>query len=274
MARAKTSSVRAKSVSTTTSSSPRTLRRWSGSWTRCGSGWRTPASPLSPPRAVFPLPCVCERPRDDMSVRKLDIPKVPSNPSGRRGDMTNRAPLRAEAAQFALLRRLAPSLRHRLIGGLHPISLLAELAGRRLASNPPELDTARDAVAKIQAQARLAAASSVATLAWITAEESPSIGLKEGVDACVSLLRTDADLRGTEISSRVGEIEAAVASRALRVVLSASLIAAVDATPRAARIELHAARDEDNVVLRVETCALQEHGSPVLAGDERPLAWE
>ena len=58
---------------------------------------------------------------------------------------------------------------------------MAELAARRLASEPPDLVSARDAVAKIQGQAQLAAASSVATLAWITGEESPSISLKAGL---------------------------------------------------------------------------------------------
>lgn len=188
--------------------------------------------------------------------------------------MLKRLPLRVEAAQFALLTRLAPSLRHRLIGGMHPISLLAELAGRRLAADPPDLPSARDAIAKVQAQARLAAASSIATIAWITGEEPPSVGVREGVEACVALLRTDSEMRGTTITSQLGEIEMAVATRALRMVLTAALVAAVDATPRAAGLDLHAATEDEGVVLRVETRALQESGVPVLAGDARPLTWE
>ena len=188
--------------------------------------------------------------------------------------MLKRLPLRLEAAQFALLRRLAPSLRHRLIGGLHPISLLAELAGRRLAADPPDLASARDAISKIQSQGRLAATSSIATIAWITGEEPPSIGVKEGIEACVALLRTDSEMRGTEIATQIGEIEAAVATRGLRVVLTAALVAAVDAMPRAARIELQGAIEDDALTIRVETVRLQEAGAPVFAADERPLTWE
>jgi C4-dicarboxylate-specific signal transduction histidine kinase len=179
-----------------------------------------------------------------------------------------------DAARFALLRRLAPSLRHRLIGAQHPVTLLAELAARRLATEPPDLVSARDAVAKIQAQARLAAISSIATLAWITGEESPSVGMKEGVEACVALVRTDSEMRGTGIDSRLGDIGAAVATGALRTVFTASLIAAVDAVPRPARIELYAAQDGDGVEVRVETVSLQESESPVFAGDERPVTLE
>jgi signal transduction histidine kinase len=187
-------------------------------------------------------------------------------------------PLRVEAAQFALLRRLAPSLRHRLIGGLHPISLMAELAARRLSSEPPDLVSARDAVAKIQSQAQLAAASSVATLAWITGEESPSISLKAGIEECVAMVRTDAEMRGTAISSRIVGVDATVSRRALRTVFTAMLVCAVDAEPHPARIELCASKEDggpdDGVAVRVESISLQEPGSPDFAADERLLTWE
>lgn len=182
--------------------------------------------------------------------------------------------LLAEAAQFALLRRLAPSLRHRLIGGLHPISLLAELAARRLASEPPDLVSARDSIARIQTQGRLATATSVATLAWITGEESPAVSLKEGIGESVALLRTDSEMRGTELSSRIGDLDVTVSRRALRTVFTALLVSAVDAVPRPARIELNAASEGGGVAVRVETVSLQEDGSPAFAGDGRPLTWE
>jgi signal transduction histidine kinase len=186
--------------------------------------------------------------------------------------------LLAEAAQFALLRRLAPSLRHRLIGGLHPINLLAELAARRLAGEPPDPASARDAVARIQAQGRLATATSVATLAWITGEESPSVSLKEGIEESVALLRTDSEMRGTELSSRIGDLDVTVSRRALRTVFTALLVSAVDAVPRPARIEFHASKEDGGsgggVLVHVETVSLQEGGSPAFAGDGRPLTWD
>ena len=50
-----------------------------------------------------------------------------------------------EAAHYALLRRLAPSLRHRLMGDLQPVTLLAELAERQIAKSPPDLEKTRAA---------------------------------------------------------------------------------------------------------------------------------
>jgi signal transduction histidine kinase len=186
--------------------------------------------------------------------------------------------LPAEAAQFALLRRLAPSLRHRLIGGLHPINLLAELAARRLASEPPDLVSARDAITRIQAQGRLATATSVATLAWITGEESASIPLKDGIEETVALVRTDSEMRGTELSSRIGDLDVTVARRALRTVFTAMLVSAVDAVPRPARIELTVSKEDGGsgggVVVRVENVSLQEAGNAEFAGEGRPLTWD
>jgi hypothetical protein len=183
-------------------------------------------------------------------------------------------PLRVEAAQFALLRRLAPSLRHRMIGGLHPITLLAELAARRLTSEPPDLVSARDAVAKIQGQAQAASASAVATLAWITGEEAASVSLKAGIEECVVLVRTDSEMRGAAIASLVAGADVAVSRRALRTVFTAMLVCAVDAEPHPARIEVHAAEEDGRALVRVETRSLQEPGAPVFADGGRPLAWE
>ena len=209
-----------------------------------------------------------------MAVRKLDIPRASHARGGGRGETLKRPPLEVEAAQFALLRRLAPSLRHRLIGGLHPISLLTELAGRRLAADSLDLASARDAVSRVQAQARVAADSAIATIAWLTGEEAPSVALNEGVAACVALVRTDCEMRGAVIVVEVGDVEVAVPRRALRTVLTAALIAAVDTVPHPARIELHAGREGDGIELRVEVRALQESASPAFSGDERPLTWE
>jgi hypothetical protein len=69
-------------------------------------------------------------------------------------------------------------------------------------------------------------------------------------------------MRGTEIAVGAGDIDAAVSRRALRTVLTASLVAAVDSVPRPARIELHARKEGDSIAVRVETCAHQGGGKP------------
>ena len=45
----------------------------------------------------------------------------------------------AEAARYALLRRLAPSMRHHLVVNLQPIGMIYEVMDRRLSAPEPDL---------------------------------------------------------------------------------------------------------------------------------------
>ena len=139
--------------------------------------------------------------------------------------------VRAEAAQYALLCRISPALRHRLVGQLHPIGLTAGLADRQLRADELNLTNVRDSIAKVQLQTREAMVSAIATLAWLTGEEAASVTLQAGVDSCVALVRTDCEMRGVAISSNIAGMDVAVSQRALRIVLTAALIAMVDMLP-------------------------------------------
>ena len=45
----------------------------------------------------------------------------------------------AESAQYALLRRLAPAIRHQLAGSLQPVTLMAAIMEKRLKAAAPDL---------------------------------------------------------------------------------------------------------------------------------------
>jgi len=189
--------------------------------------------------------------------------------------MVEKHTLKSEGAHFALLRRLSPSLRHRLMGDLQPVTLLAELAERQMSKATPDLEKTKDTILKARQQARTAVASTMNVLAWITREENPDVMLKEGIDACVDLLRTDSEVRGVRITR--GEFHAAhtvVGRRALRTVTAAALIAAVDMRPAASEIQVSCAMDGDNVVVRFEARYSGEDAHEDLGGDTRPLSWD
>ena len=180
---------------------------------------------------------------------------------------------RLEAAHYALLRRLSASLRHRLMGDMQPITLLAELAERQIAKSAPDFEKTRDAVVKVRQQARTAVASMMNVLAWITSEENPTVILKEGIDACVDLLRTDSELRGVRIVR--GECPAAnaiVGRRALRTVSAAAIIAGVDARPSPSEIVVSCVTGRDCAIVRIEL----RHSGNVHneIQDARPLTWD
>ena len=160
--------------------------------------------------------------------------------------MVEKHTLKSEGAHFALLRRLSPSLRHRLMGDLQPVTLLAELAERQMSKATPDLEKTKDTIVKARQQARTAVASTMNVLAWITQEENPDVMLMEGIDACVDLLRTDSEVRGVRITRGAFDApQTVVGRRMLRTVTAAALIAAVDMRPAASEIQLSCARDGD-----------------------------
>ena len=63
----------------------------------------------------------------------------------------------AEAARYALLRRLAPTIRHHLVGEFQPIGMIATMLDRRLQSDAPNLTHLRDNSAALDKLARSSA---------------------------------------------------------------------------------------------------------------------
>jgi hypothetical protein len=180
-----------------------------------------------------------------------------------------------EAAQFALLRRVSPSLRHRLVGKMQPIAFTAALAERHLRGDSPNLSGARESLTQIPGQIRESMSFAVATLAWLTGEEAAAVPLSEGVEEFVGLIRTDCEMRGVTIVSAIEGIHAEVPRRALRIMLTASLIALVDLSPPPSRIEVRSRLAEKQVelVFDVHFATVDSHFSPV-PPDTRPLGWD
>lgn len=182
--------------------------------------------------------------------------------------------VRAEAAQYALLCRISPALRHRLVGQLHPIGLAAGLADRQLRADGLNLTNVRDSIAKVQLQTREAMVSAIATLAWLTGEEAASVTLQAGVDSCVALVRTDCEMRGVAISSNIAGMDVAVSQRALRIVLTAALIAMVDMLPYLYRIELRSAISGKTIEIHFDLHFADATQAVSGVTEPRPLRWD
>lgn len=180
----------------------------------------------------------------------------------------------AETAQYALLCRISSALRHQLVGQLQPIGLTAGLADRQLRTDRLNLASARDAVSKIQLQAREATESAIATLAWLTGEEPVSVALKSGVDTCITLVNTDCEMQGVAISSQISEMDVAVSQRALRIILTASLIAMVDMLPHLYRIELRSAISGKAIEIHFDLHFADATQAPSGVTERRPLKWD
>src|SRR3954452_1863483 len=105
-------------------------------------------------------------------------------------DPTNATSAAAEAARYALLRRLAPAMRHHLVVHLQPIGMVYEIMDRRLNAPQPNLAEVHEGAQKINSYARAALASCLDVITWLAPEDTARTTAAEGVRECLDLLQT------------------------------------------------------------------------------------
>jgi hypothetical protein len=145
----------------------------------------------------------------------------------------------AEAARYALLRRLAPVIRHNMAGSLQPIAMVAGMLERRLqkSDSDPEalLKNARDIVAL----SKEAAASCVDLMSWFAPKDDPLVGVNAGVAQCLAMLSTELSFKGFSIANNAGQAEGELHLSAFRNGFTAAVLALTDAAaaPRSILVE-------------------------------------
>lgn len=148
------------------------------------------------------------------------------------------ASARAEAARYALLRRLAPSMRHHLVVNLQPIGMIYEVLDRRLRAPEPKLSDVHESAQKINGFARAALSSCLDVVTWLSPEEDSLSGVTEAVCECLGLLTTSFTFRGYSVRSVVPSLPGQVSRPAIRNVLTAAMIHVTDETPSPANLVL------------------------------------
>lgn len=179
----------------------------------------------------------------------------------------------AEAARYALLRRLAPSMRHHLVVNLQPIGMIYEVMDRRLKAPAPNLDEVHDSAHKINGFAKAALNSCLDVVTWLAPDEAALTTAEAGVRECLSLVATSLTFRGYAVRNEVGNLPRQIRRSPLRNVLTALLIHATDQTSAPADLVLSAQADDAGLTL---TLTLRRtEGEPTFAGElsYRRLDW-
>ena len=175
----------------------------------------------------------------------------------------------AEAAHYALLRRLAPVIRHNMAGTLQPIAMVAAMLERRLqkADTDPEalLRNARDIVALTKE----AAASCVDLMSWLAPKEKRLIMAGVGIAECLGMVATQLSFKGFSVVDNTGGPAVQLSQSALRTVLTAALIALTDAAATPGKVLIEAEFVQDILSLHIE---LKPHDAaePMRAADKPP----
>lgn len=163
--------------------------------------------------------------------------------------------LKEESARYALLRRIAPTLRHHLAGAMQPIGMVSAIMDRRLQAAQPDLTVLRDNSKSISTLARSAASASMNLITWVAPKENGAVSIHEGVEECVGMLSTDLAFRGFTVTNNIAPAEVATSVFALRSVFTAALIALTDTTfsPASITISSDAAGGQARVLINVSS---------------------
>lgn len=152
-----------------------------------------------------------------------------------------------ESARYALLRRLAFSIRHQMVAHLQPIGMVTELLERRLRGPAPDLAQVHEGVGRINGLAKAAAQDCLDVITWMAPEPGATMAVDEAIKDCVGLLRGNFSFRGFTLRSQVEEQPQPVGRHAIRMLVPAVLLAMTDERQGPCEITI-ASRTGDDVV--------------------------
>lgn len=180
---------------------------------------------------------------------------------------------RAEAARYALLRRLAFAMRHHMVVHLQPIGMITEVMERRLQSASPDLTQIHQSMSKVNGHARAAVQSCLDVVSWLAPEEGVLAQAGEGIRECLALLRGNFNFRGFALRDEVGEPDIEVSRGAMRNVLPGCLLALTDRAASPADVVVGARTEDGKLIVTVEL--RPQEGPPGYAGEQpyRLLEW-
>lgn len=182
--------------------------------------------------------------------------------------------LREEAARYALLRRIAPAIRHHMAGTLQPIGMIAAILDRRLQAETPDLAVLRDNSKSISTLSRSASAASMNLITWVVPKENGSIALEAGIEEALGMLATDLAFRGFTVANQVNAPDVTTSVFALRTVFTASLIALTDAAHAPASVLLRSEPAGDQTRVCITVTPAEGTVAPDEGRGYRALGWD
>lgn len=201
-------------------------------------------------------------------------PSIPVSPNAAISD--DQLARLAESARYALLRRLAPAIRHDMAGALQPISMVAAMLEKRLQKPAPDLLALAKNVNTVNALAREASLSCMALMNWLSPKPDEFAPVYTGVAEAMALVTTDLSFKGFTLLNQTETLDAAVTVRVsmLRGLFMAALLTMTDSHTGPARVQLGADVQSDKLVLGI---TLEPTKGELLVGTPpvyRSLDWD
>ena len=135
----------------------------------------------------------------------------------------------AEAARYALMRRLLPAIRHNLAGTLQPIGMMSAMLERRIKGAAPDMDQLAKNTQALTTLSREAAATSLNLMTWLAPKDNELVAVNSAIEESLGLMATELSFRGFSLDNQATQAVAKLPKGMLRSVFTASLIALTDA---------------------------------------------
>ena len=181
----------------------------------------------------------------------------------------------AEAARYALLRRLAPALRHNMAGALQPIAMVAAMLERRLHKPDADFQLVAKNASDIITLSKEASSSCLDLMSWLAPKEEQNVQVGQGVGECLGLLATEFSFRGYSVTNQTKAVSAELSRSAVRNVFSAAIIALTDAAATEGNLLIKAEVTGTSTTISIQLQAESSaHGSAAPQAAYRILEWQ
>jgi hypothetical protein len=179
---------------------------------------------------------------------------------------------RVDAIRYAILRKLAPGLRHALMGELQAIQLSAEFASRMLRPDV-DLGEVRASLGRIPHQCSDAVKAGRLLIEWLMPEEGTTASVGESVRQCLKLAGEDWFLRGIEATTDLAAADVQVSKGALRELIVTALLVLTDMHDQPADVHVRVQTVGDHVEIVVQAHAANRTASIPPMRSYRKLGW-
>jgi hypothetical protein len=176
----------------------------------------------------------------------------------------------AEAARYALMRRLLPAIRHNLAGTLQPIGMMSAMLERRVKAAAPDMAQLTKNTQALTTLSREAAATSLNLMTWLAPKDNELIAVNSAVEEALGLMATELSFRGFSLDNQTTDAVAKLPKGMLRSVFTASLIALTDMAGQPTGVVVSVEGEAGDTRLRI-TMAATAPSEVAAPGNRMPI---
>ena len=158
----------------------------------------------------------------------LDSVNLPSESVARPSSPEGLNDRLAEAACYAVLRRLMPVLRHDVAGTMQPARMLLVVLERRVQALEPDLQAITKSVMSASALTKQATADCINALESIGSSHDAHVSLRSSVDEAIKLLAIELSANALELVNGISDDAATASQSFFRTVFMGAVLAFCD----------------------------------------------